>query len=132
MNIFKYFKTNIVKHASQFVNLVVAMNKRTEPEILEEAAERDKVINVIPPFSERKRYLDYCISFLGGKPLHKKLLELRIAGASNKQIAYYFRKNGCTSVTEQAVKDMEKDALKWAMDAIASKTRTGVPLFGAT
>ena len=132
MGILSYFKDHLVNYISQFKNLVGALQKRTDSEILEEAKKVDKPVNVAPPEADRIRYLEYCIGFLEkSKPRYATLLKLRIRGWSNWQISKYFRtQGGDRSITEQVVELMEKDAIRYAMDAIREKQRTGMPLFG--
>jgi len=132
VSIFQYFKDHTIRVMSQFQNLVGAMKSRTDEQIRDEAAKQEKPINVNPEEKDLRRYLEYCISMLKEtKPSHALLLQLRVRHATHDQIAARFRKLGFgSSITGKVVKLMEKDAIRYAKDAVRNKQRTGTPLFG--
>lgn len=89
---------------------------------------------------ERRKFIDYGISLMTKKNLPfvnqdriiraKSVLHLISRGYTHAAVAHWLRKNTACNVTPEQVKEVEKEAMMMAKEAIARVQNTKIPVVG--
>ena len=106
-------------------NIVSEMTAKTDSQLREESLQGEHVINTPPRNRESTKYLMDAIKFMPDNE-YRKLLILRINGYSIHQIARYLNQS------VEFMKQKERDAIRFAKDAIDKRPLIWLPGVGVT